>query len=173
MKKFDEWSYQTAWRYLERQVEHRNLSVLGEVPGANGRGQKVYGTKCKGDNLLHEVDLSAILVHFEIEGWDWCRGQSVDPRFRADADIRRYGHVFRLELDRDTKRRRALQEQLDRYRNTPDFVLFVVPRERRLREIKEVGAFLGEQLLCTTFQKASKDVFADIWEDIHGQKTSL
>ncbi len=166
-------SYQTNHRYLNRQVEQGKLDVLGEVRGSNGRPKLIYGRKCKCDNLLHEFELSAVLVHLEAEGWEWCRGASVNPRFRADAEIRRYGQVFRLELDRGTRRRHSLQEQLERHAKSQDFVLYVVPSERRMREVKELGENLREQLLCTTFAKAAKDPFDEIWEDVYGHRTSL
>jgi hypothetical protein len=173
-EKLDSWSFQTAYRWLERQVEYKNLSVLGTVPGSNGKAQKVYGTHCKSDNLRHEVGISYLLAGFEREGWDWRRGEDVDPAFRADGDIFHYGHVFRLELDFDTERRRALEKRLGVYRNTGDFVLFVAPHERRIREVKDIGRFLGDQLLCTTIAKAAKDPFAEkIWDDIYGNKCSL
>lgn len=144
------------------------------MPGSNGKVQKVYGTHCKSDNLRHEVGISYLLAGFERGGWDWRRGEDVDPAFRADGDIFHYGHIFRLELDFDTERRRALEKRLSVYRNTQDFVLFVAPHGRRIREAKDIGHLLGDQLLCTTIAKATKDPFAEnIWEDIHGNKCSL
>lgn len=162
-------SWQSAFRWIERQLKYGQISAVGKVEGKN-----VYGGKCKTDNLPHEVGISAVLVHFALEGWEWLRGEDVDPRFRADADVKEYGHVFRLELDRDTERRKALERRLKVYEGTADFVLFVAPHERRLNQAKEIGSFLGDQLLLTTFAKAAKDPFAkDVWQDVYGNKCSL
>ncbi len=160
-------SWQSAFRWIERQVKYGNTSIVGEVDGKN-----VYGSKCKTDNLAHEVGISAVLVHFALEGWDWIRGG--EPPFRADAEGRQYGRAFRIELDRNTERGRALGRRLRHYEHSQDFVLFVLPHERRLNEVRELGSFLGDQLLLTTFAKASKDPFAtNVWEDIYGNKCSL
>jgi hypothetical protein len=167
-------SWQSAFRWVERQVKYGHIAKLGEVPSANGKGQNVYGKECKADLLPHEAEISEVLVHFELEEWEWRRGEDVDPRFRADADLKEYGHIFHLELDRDTERRKALGRRFKLYEGTDDFVLFVGPHERRLREVKDAGSFLGDQLLLTTIAKAAKDPFAkDAWEDIYGNKCSL
>jgi hypothetical protein len=167
-------SWQSAFRWAERQVKYGHIVKLGQVAGANGKGQSVYGTKCKDQMLSHESDLSQVLVHFELEEWEWLRGEDADPRFRADSDLRQYGRVFRLEVDENTERRRALERRLKSYEGSQDFVLFVGPHERRLREVKDAGSFLGDQLLLTTIAKAAKDPFAkNAWEDIYGNKCSL
>ncbi len=151
-----------------------NVSVLGEVFGSKDKFVKVYGSKCKADMLAHETELSDVLVHFELEEWQWVRGEDVDSQFRADADLNEYGQTFHLELDRDNERRRALGRRLKVYSTTSDFVLFVAPHDRRVKQVKEIGSFLGEQLLLTTFTKASKDPFSEnAWEDIYGNKCSL
>ncbi len=167
-------SWQSAFRWAERQVKYGHIAKLGEVVGANGKGQSVYGHKSKNDNLRHETDLSQVLVHFELEEWEWLRGEDADSQYRADSDLRQYGHAFRLEIDENTERRRALERRLKVYEGSQDFVLFVGPHERRLREAKDVGSFLGDQLLLTTIAKAAKDPFAkDVWEDVYGNKCSL
>jgi hypothetical protein len=174
VQRLDSWSYATAYRWLERQVTYGVLLMLGLLNDRDRKPQKVYGKKTKIDHLRHSVEISRILAHFEMEGWPWRRGAEVNDRFRADADLKQYGQTFRLEVDLDHERRRALERRLSVYRNCDDFVLFVCPTERRIREVKEVGEFLGNQLLITSIAKASKDPFAkNTWEDIHGNKCSL
>ena len=167
-------SWQSAYRWVERYVQYGKVKVLGQVLGSKDKFVNVYGTACKADQLTHETDLSSVLVHFEAEGVSWTRGEDVDTAFRADVDIREYGHLFHLELDRDTERRRALAKRLGVYSKTSDFVLFVAPHDRRIKQVKEIGSFLGDQLLLTTFSKASKDPFAkNVWEDIYGNQCSF
>ncbi len=166
--------WQAAFRWAEKQVTYGNIKVLGKVFGSKDKMVNVYGWQCKADQLVHEAELSDILVHFEADGIPWCRGEDVDSEFRADADVREYGHVFHLELDRDTERRRALARRLQVYAKGSDFVLFVAPHDRRIKQVREIGSFLGDQLLLTTYAKASKDPFGkNVWEDIYGNKCSL
>ncbi len=167
-------SWQSAYRWVERYVQYGKVEILGQVLGSKDKFVNVYGKTCKADQLAHEAELSTVLVHFEVEGIPWKRGEDADGTFRADADISEYGQVFRLELDRDNERRRALAKRLGVYSKTSDFVLFVAPHDRRIKQVKEIGSFLGDQLLLTTFSKASKDPFGkNVWEDIHGNKCSF
>lgn len=166
-------SYQTNHRWCERQIDQGIIAILGDVPGGGAKPRIVYGKKCKLDNLRHEVGISEVIINFELAGWAWCRGKDVDPAYRADADLRRYEHAFRLEVDLDNERNRALERRLSEYRDSKDFVLFVAPNERRIREVLRVGAFLREQLLCTTLAKAIREPFAEIWEDVCGDIISL
>ena len=167
-------SRKKASRRLQRLTQRGQVRLLGTVYLKPGRPEHVYCRgQWKGDNVLHEVQLSRLC--FRIHADEVRRGPGeTDSELRPDAEAWIGGRRFLIELDCDTKAYPAVvRTRLTKYRFCRDFVLWVAPSLARMEGLRRHAALLRETALFTTLDLALADPHAPVWLDVDGGRTAL
>lgn len=164
-----------ASKRLRRLVSKKRLRLVGTVTLQEGRPQHVYcrGSRVKGDNLLHEVQLSRLC--FKIHADTVRRGvEEVDRYLRPDAELVIGGRRFLLEFDRGTMSYEDIvRRRFDKYRSCNDIVLWVCSTDTRMQGLRQRSKTIREIALFTTLEAALRNPHAPVWTDFDGAKAAL
>jgi hypothetical protein len=162
-----------ALRRLQRLAARRRVRVVGTVSRKPGRPEHVYCRwRPKGDDLLHEVELTALCLR--LDAARVLRGpHATDDRLRPDAEAWINGQLYYLELDRGTMGYAQIQRRFRLYEGFPHFVLWVCPTPERRDGLRGRAEALRSVALFTTFAEAVADPHAAIWLDYQGARVAL
>lgn len=167
-------SAKKAGRRLYRLAKRGQVRLLGTVSLKAGRPEHVYGKgRWKADNLLHEVQLTHVLLRTHAEEVRRGPGE-VDPELLPDAELSINGDRYLLELDRGTvSYADVVRRRFARYRFCRDLVLWVCPSGSRAEGLRRHADIVRETALFTTLDQALADPHAAIWVDADGGRAAL
>lgn len=163
-----------ARKRLARLSQRKLVRRLGTVSLKDGRPEHVFGRgRCKTDNLLHEVQLTRLLLRINADEVRRGAGQ-VDPSLLPDAELWIAGQRYCLELDRGTMSLpEVVRKRFTKYRSVADFVLWICPSVSRVEALRGQAGVLRETALFTTLDLALGDPHAPIWIDADGERAAL
>jgi hypothetical protein len=167
-------SRKKASKRLARLAKRKQLRCLGTAQIRGGRPEHVYGHGWwKGDNLVHEVQLTRVCLKIDAE--EIRRGPGdVDPFLWPDAELVFGGRRYCLELDCGTMSPTAIvRKRFARYRTCRDTTLWVCPSATRVERLRRHAAMVRATALFTTLDQALSNPHAPIWVDFEGTTTAL
>jgi hypothetical protein len=159
---------------LRRLVERGLIRCLGTVSLKDGRPEQVYARgRWKGDNLLHEVQLTRVCLRIDADSVRRGTGE-VDAELRPDAELLIAGERYYLEMDCGTiGYADIVQTRFAKYRSRTDLVLWVCPTASRMEGLRRHAAVIRETALFTTLEQALADPHASVWVDFEGERAAL
>jgi hypothetical protein len=162
-----------ALKRLRRLVAKRRIRLVGTVCRRVGRPEYVFCRWLpKRDDLLHEVELTALSFH--LDAGKILRGPHVsDARIRPDAEVWINGRLYYLELDRGTMGYAQMARRFALYEGFPHFVLWVCPTAERRDGLRTRAENLRSTALFATFAEVTASPHGAIWQDFRGEKAAL
>lgn len=157
-------------RVLTRSKQANRVGVIWRKAGPP---ENVYCTwHPKSDQLLHEVELSAVCLR--LSPTSLRRGPAIKDRvIRPDAEVQINDDLFYLELDRGSMREDQIEQRMAKYRGCPHMALWVCPDGSRLEVLRRCAEPVVRDALFTTFAEALADPHAEIWQDFKGGRVGL
>lgn len=147
--------------------ERGKIGYMQPVEVRDGVRRLVY-SKHQITNPLHELQLTEVCLN--ITAHEIRRLKNVDRRFNADAEVIIDGHVYYIELDRDTEGYAQVKKQMKNYQDAKADVLWIVPTNAR----KE-GMMKNTDCSSFWFTLYDYALFPhdDVWTNIHGETSPL
>lgn len=133
----------------------------------NGQFRLVYAAR-KIQNVQHEYQLTQFVIRCNAHAMR--RGQDVDQRFRADAELEINGQAFYAEIDLGSEGRPQVRKQMDRYKIAGADVLWICQTEKRMKSLMELTD--SPTVWFTTYDR-SLTPHEEVWLNIHGETTAL
>jgi hypothetical protein len=162
-----------ALERLRLLARRHQVRLVGTIWRKAGRPENVYCRwRPKGDQLLHEVELTEVCLRLSVDRL--LRGPAVSDRaVRPDAEIWINGELLYLELDRGTMRLGQIERRFARYDGCPHVSLWVCPDRQRVENLRGRAETMRCTALFATFADVLTDPQAEIWQDFAGGRVAL